>query len=258
MKNNKKGFTLAEVLITLGIVGTIATITLPSLMNNILVQELEAQFKKTVSDLHSFARYFQAQNDISVPLYTALNDSNKLFNEFQKYMAKSSKTSNWTWGNSKTTTMVYKYHSLTDPTGTTLTSSICDATGKLQDGNGRIYSFDDAPNRGFNGPRVCVDINGTKGPNTYGLDVFSFLFTTDGLVIPEGEPHPNSNSSDIVYDYDKSIGYAWKAGTTTGASNCYDSKFGQTCANFAMMDINPKNSKEKYWKDFVGKKGYLK
>ena len=64
----KKAFTLAEVLITLGIVGTIATITLPSLMNNILVQELEAQFKKTVSDLHSFARYFQAQNDISVPL----------------------------------------------------------------------------------------------------------------------------------------------------------------------------------------------
>lgn len=253
-----KGFTLAEALITLGIIGTIAAITLPSLMNNTQPTQLQASFQKTVNDLDSFAKIFYAENEMSVPLYTSLNDSSKLFNEFQKYVAKSSKTSDWTWTSNNSKTMVYKYYSLTNPGGPSLTSSICDATGKIQDGNGRLYSFDDAPLRGFNGPRVCVDINGTKGPNIYGLDVFSFLFTTDGSVIPEGEPHPNSNSSDIVYDYDKGIGYAWQAGTTSGAENCYNSQWGQTCAHFAMMDINPKNSKEKYWKDFVGKKGYLK
>jgi len=33
-KGNKKGFTLAEVLITLGIIGVVASLTIPTLMAN--------------------------------------------------------------------------------------------------------------------------------------------------------------------------------------------------------------------------------
>ena len=48
-----KGFTLAEVLITLGIIGVVAALTIPVLMNNIRNKELESRFKKTSSELQT-------------------------------------------------------------------------------------------------------------------------------------------------------------------------------------------------------------
>ena len=44
-----KGFTMAEVLITLGIIGVVAAMTLPSLINNNRNKALEAAFKKNYS-----------------------------------------------------------------------------------------------------------------------------------------------------------------------------------------------------------------
>lgn len=42
----QKGFTLAEVLITLGLIGIVAAMTLPSLVNNARNKQLEAAFKE--------------------------------------------------------------------------------------------------------------------------------------------------------------------------------------------------------------------
>ena len=44
----KNGFTLAEVLITLGIVGVVANMTLPTLNNNVQKQTYEAGAKKRI------------------------------------------------------------------------------------------------------------------------------------------------------------------------------------------------------------------
>ena len=38
------GFTLAEVLITLGIIGVVAALTIPTLMTNLKAQKLPSQF----------------------------------------------------------------------------------------------------------------------------------------------------------------------------------------------------------------------
>ena len=46
-----KAFTLAEVLITLVIIGVIAAMTIPTLMNNTNNQELVSRLKKTYSEL---------------------------------------------------------------------------------------------------------------------------------------------------------------------------------------------------------------
>lgn len=45
----KLGFTLAEVLITLGIIGVVSALTIPSLVHYFKVKELENSFKKTDS-----------------------------------------------------------------------------------------------------------------------------------------------------------------------------------------------------------------
>ena len=47
----KKAFTLAEVLIVLGIVGVVAALTLPSLITNYKVKVLKTQFKKMDSTI---------------------------------------------------------------------------------------------------------------------------------------------------------------------------------------------------------------
>lgn len=43
----KSAFTLAEVLITLGIIGVVAALTLPALMADYRAKELEVRFKKS-------------------------------------------------------------------------------------------------------------------------------------------------------------------------------------------------------------------
>ena len=60
----KSGFTLAEVLITLGIIGVVAAMTLPSLTTKIQDRELVTRAKKTVSNIQNAA--LLAQKDLGV------------------------------------------------------------------------------------------------------------------------------------------------------------------------------------------------
>lgn len=45
---SKLAFTLAEVLITLGIIGVVAAMTIPNLMENVRNKDLQVQLKKTI------------------------------------------------------------------------------------------------------------------------------------------------------------------------------------------------------------------
>lgn len=56
-----KGFTLAEVLITLGIIGIVAAMTIPTLIANTKSQQYRSRLKKTISTLSQAARMSQAQ-----------------------------------------------------------------------------------------------------------------------------------------------------------------------------------------------------
>ena len=60
---SKAGFTLAEVLITLGIIGVVAAMTIPTLIANTNGQKFRTQFKKTLSTLNQAGRMSLAQYD---------------------------------------------------------------------------------------------------------------------------------------------------------------------------------------------------
>ena len=57
------GFTLAEVLITLGIIGVVAAMTIPNLIANTNSAKFRSQFKKTLSTLSQAGLMAQAQYD---------------------------------------------------------------------------------------------------------------------------------------------------------------------------------------------------
>jgi len=62
--NTKKGFTLAEVLITLGIIGVVAAMTIPTLISNTNSAKFKSQYKKTLSTLNQAALMATAQYDL--------------------------------------------------------------------------------------------------------------------------------------------------------------------------------------------------
>lgn len=59
----KKAFTLAEVLITLGIIGVVAAITIPTLIANINGHKFRSQFKKSLSSVNQAVRMNVANFD---------------------------------------------------------------------------------------------------------------------------------------------------------------------------------------------------
>lgn len=70
----KNGFTLAEVLITLTIIGVIATMTLPALMTNTQEQQAKTGLRKGINTLTEAAQMSQAIDNIDYATVTAQSD----------------------------------------------------------------------------------------------------------------------------------------------------------------------------------------
>jgi prepilin-type N-terminal cleavage/methylation domain-containing protein len=67
----RSGFTLAEVLITLGIIGVVAAMTIPNLIANTNGAKFRSQFKKSISTLNQAGLMAQAQYDFDYAGTTA-------------------------------------------------------------------------------------------------------------------------------------------------------------------------------------------
>ena len=244
-RKKRCAFTLAEVLITLGIIGVVAALTMPALIQNYKYMVLQNQLKTAYSDLNQAAKLFQVHNDMSVSEFAAASTPSNTLKEFQKEFTAAIKTSNLKDGSTDSDgnwigPKPYDWHSIT---GASVTGSTCDQGGFFWDTQGRVISVDDNPQTGKNGPKVCIDINGEKGPNRYGMDFFVFMFTTDGYVIPWGQEHKDNPNC------------------TTTSQNCtvsidackYSSSQNDVfaCANYALIDRHPTDSSKTYWKHFV-------
>ena len=81
MKRFKRGFTLAEVLITLAIIGVVAAISIPSVISNSQQQEFKTGLRKAVSVLNSAITMNMAIDGESP------YDNKDLFNYLQKHMS---------------------------------------------------------------------------------------------------------------------------------------------------------------------------
>ena len=66
MKRIKSGFTLAEVLITLGVIGVIAAIVMPSVMTNYTYKTVGVKLSKFAAQLENATTAYVAQNDVFV------------------------------------------------------------------------------------------------------------------------------------------------------------------------------------------------
>ena len=75
LRYRKNGFTLAEVLITLGIVGIVAAMTLTSVINNVKEAIAVSKYKKHIADLNQAIMMAKVQNDVNFANATSATTS---------------------------------------------------------------------------------------------------------------------------------------------------------------------------------------
>lgn len=242
MRKTKNAFTMAEVLITLGIIGIIAALTIPQLIKNYEKKALHTQFLKAYSDLSNAAKMFEVQEGFTVHEYSKIinpdggNPSHALLTLFMKYFNCKSKISGLTQ-NGYENTIGYLPAALN---GSKPISQPCDESDVATDISGRFFVMDNLLNGTFSnvrvGPKICVDTNGKKGPNKYGYDWFVFAFTEKKGVIPYIGDDLTGYGEDLQ---DPSTMCSYTQNTAT-----------YTCAYYALSDTSP-DGNGSYWKDFL-------
>jgi len=184
-KINKNGFTLAEVLITLVIIGVIAAMTIPTLINKTQNQEFVSKLKKT------YSTFVQATNKIiseeGVPKGSIGGWASSPENVYNMYKSRLSVAKDCGTGSG-----CFSQGSL---------KSLSGADENVSRDGSNFYKFILADgvqvniseiwvntNCSFNDfgtydacARIQVDLNGAKGPNTIGRDVFLFALKENGL-----------------------------------------------------------------------------
>lgn len=195
-KITKKGFTLAEVLITLAIIGVVAAMVVPALLNNTNNKENVVALKKYYSVLNQSYKTYMANNgcvgDIRACLANIDSDAT-MYNIFKPSLSIIQDCGNaaglgcWASG-------LYHYLNGTNYAAVDIAPSIYKV--RLADGASLAFDLEDTTCSGdwsqanidplfHNCGYVDVDVNGSKGPNQFGRDEFEFFITASGIY-PKG------------------------------------------------------------------------
>ncbi|MBP3924807.1 type II secretion system protein [bacterium] len=261
----KVAFTLAEVLITLGIIGVVAAMTLPAVITKTQNKQLHTAFLKTYSELNQISQRFIVDNGVSISEYFAnygyASYNNSITAMFSKYYnGDSGRLTSDAFGTDDGTGNYVAFYDMHNLNGNKYSGGVnthgsnssffCDASSFKSTPSGALYLFEDFPTQGKNGPVICVDINGKKKPNRYGVDYFMFIFTVDGKVIPVGQQHSANpgvctNSSGICANFNN-VGAEYCSKTSSNIA------YNTSCAYYALTNTHPTEAGKDYWKDFLG------
>lgn len=201
-KTFKFGFTLAEVLITLGIIGVISAMTIPTVLTNHQTKVRITQMQKLYNDVSNAAVAALADERVDTLDYTyAYEDIDGAISFLKKYLKVSDEcTPAECFGAS--------YSSLDGSESVAIDAMFSDDTRclKLSYGFPVCVSDVDADDgyiyHGY--IRLVFDLNGKAGPNTNGRDLFTFEIFSDGTV---GNSYNVGNEDWSCEDWADQAGY---------------------------------------------------
>lgn len=210
MKNYSlsKGFTLAEVLITLGIIGVIAALTVPTLISKYSEKVMVSTLKETYSYLSQ--AYTSAMYEYGSPKswnligFTSGEGAANLTDKLVPYI-KIQKNCRNSGSSDLSCLDSFVYKTLSGTDAYNFGSSTSYSKVKLQNGAvliGQALRSDCSSTLGEL-KNICgaimVDVNGNNGPNTWGKDLHRFYVTTQSI-IPSGSRYFSSN---VSYSFEK-------------------------------------------------------
>ena len=218
-RNDRFGFTLAEVLITLGIIGVVAALTMPALIVNYQKKQTVAQLKKVYTVLYQAILLSETQNGSSEYWDNSLTAYGYFFKYIKPYVK----------GIQETNYDRNKMVSYKRPNGTIETAF----TPFYQ--NAKIFVLNDGSilylqnNNVSSYFGIVVDLNGFRGPNIIGRDVFMFSIPKDDT-LHKLVPYGAFNTSDMPF------GEWTRENTKKGSYACSREGRGQFCAALIMID----------------------
>ena len=190
---NRNAFTLAEVLITLGIIGVVAALTMPSLIGNYKKQQAIQQLKKAYSVLsqaytRAIADYGDSSEWDEITPQTAFDYYDTYWKPYFQAPVRCYRYSECGY---QSKTPFFKTKKTADGYVISPNAGSENSRVLLHLNDGTFIMIITGSGYGDDDRRILVDLNGAKLPNRFGNDVFFFLRVNGKGVVP--------------YGYDKSV-----------------------------------------------------
>lgn len=200
-------FTLAEILIVMGIIGVVATLTIPTVMNDIQDSQYRAAFKKEFSAISQAMSAMRADNGGSLMGIftgggTTPNNTDPVITKYFRVTSKDrtyNSTGNNIWHDPGQWSYLKGY-----PTKNPINSTCTDCGAYiLDDGTAMVVNgVDNASCNSWGILNLCftidVDTNGKKPPNTLGKDIQE-IFVYKDITTPAQEVDSSTNGYMTTY-----------------------------------------------------------
>lgn len=181
-----KSYSLAEVLITIGIIGLVASLTLPEIINNSQDKQFKTMFKKQASIISQAMQMIYVKEG---EIYKEME-----WRKISTYVCKLGRELKTTY-TGLNCDKIFATGGSIDPNTPGLTNSKFtwhqdgqwyDKTGKAMTSNGAFLKFTfylpDGAMINFNSVnQIFIDVNGNKKPNTIGRDIFYMVLKEDSM-----------------------------------------------------------------------------
>lgn len=196
----KRGFTLAEVLITLGIIGVVAAMTIPTLISKIQKRTIEAQIKENYAMLAQTMRFAEYDDVGSLPI--SANNTASMKKWFDQFLAPYLKVEQVCFQTAGCWHKRGVVKTLNNGVPTFETnvgkdeSTIGWATMTFRTAKGAYFNMDgSSPGTtqslfGVNSKvptlQFYFDVNGDRQPNKIGKDIYIMIYDPDKGFVPAG------------------------------------------------------------------------
>ena len=189
----KRGFTLAEVLITLGIIGVISALTIPTFVSNAENKANAAKLSSLITDVqNAFTNMITSEavldmEETEFGQNTTISDYVGRAGILSKYLKLAGSDNNFS--------NFYNSETIAHIGNTTATQISFEDIYQLKNGALLFYDLDPKTKNNANTAvtsvdssigLVSIDVNGAAKPNLWGRDVFQFMLGSDGILYPAG------------------------------------------------------------------------
>lgn len=196
----KRGFTLAEVLITLGIIGVVSSMTMPVLVQNYQKKSYVTQLHKVYNELQqAFIQEITDKNALNLReagLTSEASIENFMKNRFKVVQDCDEST---------TPCFADMYRSLDKSTSRAIengTRNPFSSCYTIASGASICLGYLSTENEEQLSGGLYVDINGQKGPNIGGRDMFTMRYYNDGSIdVYTVTPECRANSASCNSNY---------------------------------------------------------
>jgi len=167
-------FSLAEVLVTLLIIGVIASLVVPALINETKEAEFHTAWKKAYSDIEQVTRRIVMDNSGGILSQCNIfpNKNECLRDYFLNYFNYTKKCDYACYGSN-----CWHYSNSWKMLNDSPAGAACGASAILTNGNLLHFHLSNSGNGGW----ILVDINGFKKPNTIGKDIFGISLLPNSI-----------------------------------------------------------------------------